>query len=44
VVNLLTETGMLDCTPAATPIESNHRITADSRDHVDKQQYQRLVG
>jgi hypothetical protein len=24
VVGLLTKTGMLDCKPAATPIESNH--------------------
>lgn len=44
VVDLLTETGMLNCKPAATPIESNHRITVDYGDYVDKQQYQRLVG
>jgi hypothetical protein len=42
VVDLLTETGMLYCKPAATPVESNHHITAG--DYVDRQLYQRLVG
>lgn len=44
VVDLLTETGMLYCKPAVTPVEPNHRIAAESGDYVDKQQYQRLVG
>uniref|UniRef100_A0A8R7TS16 Mitochondrial protein n=1 Tax=Triticum urartu TaxID=4572 RepID=A0A8R7TS16_TRIUA len=35
---------MLDCKPASTPIEANHRIKADMGDPVDKGQYQRLVG
>ena len=44
IFDLLAETGMLDCKPAATPIEQNHRIIADSGDPVDKGKYQRLVG
>jgi hypothetical protein len=44
VIDLLTDTGMLNCKPVATPIEHNHRILADSGDPVDKHQYQRLVG
>uniref|UniRef100_A0ACD5U205 Uncharacterized protein n=1 Tax=Avena sativa TaxID=4498 RepID=A0ACD5U205_AVESA len=44
VLDLLAETGMLECRPAITPIESNHRILAESGDPVDKHQYQRLVG
>lgn len=32
VLNLLNETGMLGCKPAATPIEQNHHILADSGD------------
>jgi hypothetical protein len=44
VIDLLIETGMLNCKPATTPIEQNHRILADSGDPVDKHQYQRLVG
>lgn len=44
VLDLLAETGMLNCRPATTPIEQNHRILADSGDPVDKHQYQRLVG
>jgi hypothetical protein len=44
VLDLLAETGMLGCRPAATPIEQNHRVLADSGDPVDKYQYQRLVG
>ncbi len=44
ILDLLAETGMLDCKPAATPIEQNHRIVADSGDPIDKSKYQRLVG
>ncbi|KAL6191912.1 hypothetical protein ACLB2K_038301 [Fragaria x ananassa] len=45
VMNLLAETGMLDCTPVDTPIEQNHQI-AEYPDQVptEKSQYQRLVG
>ena len=45
VLDLLVETGMLDCTPVDTPIEQNHRI-AEYHDQVptDKSRYQRLVG
>ncbi|KAL0553890.1 hypothetical protein IC582_007794 [Cucumis melo] len=44
-LDLLTETGMLGCRPADTPIEFNYKL-GNSRDQVpvDKEQYQRLVG
>lgn len=44
VLDLLSETSMLECKPAATPIEQNHRTLANSGDPVDKHRYQRLVG
>jgi hypothetical protein len=44
VLDLLAETGMLNCRPAITPVESNHRTLAEFGDPVDKHQYQRLVG
>jgi hypothetical protein len=44
VLDLLSDTGMLGCRPASTPIEQNHRSLAESGDPVDKYQYQRLVG
>ena len=44
ILNLLTETGMLGCRSAITPIEQNHRLTADSGEPVDHEQYQHLVG
>ena len=45
ILDLLTETGMLDCTPIDTPIEQNHRL-AEYPDQVptDKTRYQRIVG
>ena len=45
VIDLLTETGMLDCKPAETPIEVNHGLSIHG-DQVptDKDKYQRLVG
>ncbi|PRQ17925.1 putative RNA-directed DNA polymerase [Rosa chinensis] len=45
VIDLLAETGMLDCRPMETPIEMNHRL-AIYPDQVptDKGRYQRLVG
>ena len=45
ILDLLAETGMLDCTPIDTPIEQNHRL-AEYPDQVptDKPRYQRLVG
>uniref|UniRef100_A0ACD5W9E6 Uncharacterized protein n=1 Tax=Avena sativa TaxID=4498 RepID=A0ACD5W9E6_AVESA len=44
VLDLLAETGMLECRPASTPIEQNHGIIANSSDPIDKGGYQRLVG
>jgi hypothetical protein len=35
---------MLECRPASSPIEQNHKIHAQYGDLVDKQRYQRLVG
>lgn len=45
VLDLLTEIGMLDCKPAETPIEMNHRL-AIYPDQVptNKRRYQHLVG
>ncbi|VVA39701.1 PREDICTED: Retrovirus-related Pol poly from transposon, partial [Prunus dulcis] len=45
VLDLLTETGMLACKPADTPIEQNHRLGKQTDDTtVDRGRYQRLVG
>jgi hypothetical protein len=43
-LDLLKETRMMDCQPAATPIEQNHKIQADCGKPVDKRRFQRLVG
>lgn len=45
VIDLLTETGMLDCRPADTPIEMYHKLREDEKQvPTDKCRYQRLVG
>ncbi|PRQ37607.1 putative RNA-directed DNA polymerase [Rosa chinensis] len=45
VLDLLTETGMLDCSPIETPIEMNHRLAIyPDQIPTDKGRYQRLVG
>ena len=45
VIDLLTETGMLDCKPAETPIEVNHGLSIqENQGPADKDKYQRLVG
>ncbi|CAL8073329.1 unnamed protein product [Prunus armeniaca] len=45
VMDLLTETGMLGCMPADTPIEMNHKLCEDmDQEPTNKEQYQRLVG
>ncbi|PRQ43410.1 putative RNA-directed DNA polymerase [Rosa chinensis] len=45
VLDLLTETGMLACKPADTPMEQNHKL-AEYPDQVptNRERYQRLVG
>jgi hypothetical protein len=45
ILDLLTETGMLGCKPANTPIEQNHKLfhCLDATS-TDKARYQRLVG
>ncbi|KAA0062474.1 Kinesin-related protein 11 [Cucumis melo var. makuwa] len=44
-LDLLTETGMLGCRPADTPIEFNCKLkNSDDQVPVDKEQYQRLGG
>ena len=45
VLDLLTETGMLDCKPVETPIEMNHKLGEYiGQSATDKARYQRLVG
>ena len=44
VLDLLCETGMLGCRPASTPIDANHKLSAESGDPLNKERYQRLVG
>ncbi|CAL8996549.1 unnamed protein product [Prunus brigantina] len=45
VLDLLTETRMLGCKPANTPIEMNHKLCEDmDQEPTNKEQYQRLVG
>ncbi|CAL8991397.1 unnamed protein product, partial [Prunus brigantina] len=45
VLDLLTETGMLACKLADTPIEQNHRLGEQTDDTpVDRGRYQRLAG
>lgn len=45
VLDLLTETRMLDCKPADTPIEQNHKFGMyPNQAPTDKERYQRLVG
>jgi hypothetical protein len=44
VLDLLTETGMLGCRPAVSPIDVKTKIDADAGEQVDCERYQRLVG
>jgi Reverse transcriptase (RNA-dependent DNA polymerase) len=44
VLDLLTETGMLGCRPAVSPIDVKTKIGADAGEQVDRERYQRLVG
>lgn len=44
VLDLLSETGMLGCHPVSTPIDSHHKLCAESGDPVSRERYQRLVG
>jgi hypothetical protein len=44
VLDLLSDTGMLGCRAASTPIDQNHQLCAQSGDPVDRESYQRLVG
>ena len=45
VLDLLTETGMLGCKPASTPMDSNKKVGSRlNKKPVDKGRYQRLVG
>jgi hypothetical protein len=43
-LDLLNDVGMIGCRAAATPIDQNHKITAESGEPVDRERYQRLVG
>jgi hypothetical protein len=42
--DLLCNVGMLGCRAASTPIDQNYKVTAQSGDLVDKENFQRLVG
>jgi hypothetical protein len=44
VLDLLTETCMLGCRPAVSPIDVKTKIGADAGEHVDRERYQRLIG
>ena len=45
ILDLLAETGMLDCKPVETPIVANHRLqSVQDGELVDKELYQKLVG
>ncbi|GAB2282201.1 hypothetical protein Dimus_039528 [Dionaea muscipula] len=45
VLDLLAETGMLDCKPSITPIEVNHKLGLYANQvPADRERYQRLVG
>ncbi|CAL9094496.1 unnamed protein product, partial [Musa textilis] len=43
-LDLLMETGMWGCKPFETPINPNHKLSANTSSEVDKGQYQRMVG
>jgi hypothetical protein len=43
-LDLLSDVGMLGCRAASTPIDQNHKVTAQSGKLVDRERYQRLVG
>lgn len=44
-LDLLSETGMLDCQPIDTPIEQNHGLTLlSNKPPANKERYQKLVG
>jgi hypothetical protein len=44
VLDLLSDTGMLGCRVASTPIDQNHKLCAESGEPVNKEKYQKLVG
>ena len=45
ILDLLKETGMVECRPCETPIDLKHRLDNDEEGTTtDKGQYQRLVG
>ncbi|KAK1678811.1 hypothetical protein QYE76_039659 [Lolium multiflorum] len=44
VLDLLSDTCMLGCRVASTPIDQNHKLCAKSGEPVNKEKYQKLVG
>jgi hypothetical protein len=44
VLDLLSETHMLGCRSASTPIDLNHKLSVECGNPVNKERYQRLVG
>jgi hypothetical protein len=43
VLDLLTETSMLECRPAVAPIDQKFKLSAEVGEPVDRERYQRLV-
>ena len=39
VLDLLTETGMLGCKPAVSPIDVKAKISTEAGEHVDRERY-----
>jgi hypothetical protein len=44
VLDLLSDTGMLGCRAASTPIDQNHKLCANAGDTMDRKSYQKLAG
>jgi Reverse transcriptase (RNA-dependent DNA polymerase) len=44
VLDLLAKTCMLDCRPTTSPIDKKYKLSAETREPVDHERYQRLVG
>ena len=42
VMDLLSETGMLGCRPVSTPIDSNHKLCAESGNPMNKDEQRKL--
>jgi hypothetical protein len=43
VLDLLNETNILGCKPAVSPIDVKAKMSADAREQIDHERYQKLV-